>query len=250
MTTRNLEPDQWRNREEWRLVSGRRRQLLKKPHTHTHTHTHIYIYIYKSLFLTYETSKINNTATNYYAFLSTPKPENFLQHCDSAISNSTLCISSLPREHLLAKWHQVNAGQECIAAYFEKETVHTKTLCRINYKCEGQTGLVNQHCNVPGGGPHISEWHSVVSSLPHKHFSYNGVEQLYLAQLAKKTATQTKLKMKMVGNVCTEQTDIHVSAYMFCGTDLRRKGCTMHQIFLSFIAKTKSSSFRCHHLRE
>jgi len=29
MTTRNLEPDQWRNREERRLVSGRRRQLLK-----------------------------------------------------------------------------------------------------------------------------------------------------------------------------------------------------------------------------
>jgi len=29
MTTRNLAPDQWRNREEWRLVSGRRRQLLK-----------------------------------------------------------------------------------------------------------------------------------------------------------------------------------------------------------------------------
>jgi hypothetical protein len=28
MTTRNLEPCQWRNREEWRLVSGRRRQLL------------------------------------------------------------------------------------------------------------------------------------------------------------------------------------------------------------------------------
>jgi hypothetical protein len=28
MTARNLEPDQWRNREEWRLVSGRRRQLL------------------------------------------------------------------------------------------------------------------------------------------------------------------------------------------------------------------------------
>jgi len=28
MTTRNLESDQWRNREEWRLVSGRRRQLL------------------------------------------------------------------------------------------------------------------------------------------------------------------------------------------------------------------------------
>jgi hypothetical protein len=24
MTTRNLEPDQWRNREEWRVVSGRR----------------------------------------------------------------------------------------------------------------------------------------------------------------------------------------------------------------------------------
>jgi hypothetical protein len=31
MTTGNLEPDQWRNREEWRLVSGRRRQVLKKP---------------------------------------------------------------------------------------------------------------------------------------------------------------------------------------------------------------------------
>ena len=30
MTTRNLEPDQWRNRDEWRLVSGRRRQLLKE----------------------------------------------------------------------------------------------------------------------------------------------------------------------------------------------------------------------------
>jgi len=29
--TRNLKPDQRRNREEWRLVSGRRRQLLKKP---------------------------------------------------------------------------------------------------------------------------------------------------------------------------------------------------------------------------
>ena len=28
MTTRNLEPDQWRNRGECRLVSGRRRQLL------------------------------------------------------------------------------------------------------------------------------------------------------------------------------------------------------------------------------
>jgi hypothetical protein len=30
MTTRNLEPYQWRKREEWRLVSGRWRQLLKK----------------------------------------------------------------------------------------------------------------------------------------------------------------------------------------------------------------------------
>jgi len=29
MTTRNLEQDQWRNREEWRLVSGRQRQLLQ-----------------------------------------------------------------------------------------------------------------------------------------------------------------------------------------------------------------------------
>jgi len=29
MTTRDLEPDQWRNGEEWRLVCGRRRQLLK-----------------------------------------------------------------------------------------------------------------------------------------------------------------------------------------------------------------------------
>jgi len=29
MTTRNLEPDQWRNREEWCLVSRSRRQLLK-----------------------------------------------------------------------------------------------------------------------------------------------------------------------------------------------------------------------------
>src|SRR5215510_14710780 len=31
MTSRNLEPDQWRNREEWRLVSGRQRQLINKP---------------------------------------------------------------------------------------------------------------------------------------------------------------------------------------------------------------------------
>jgi hypothetical protein len=29
MTARNLEPDQWRNRKEWRLVSGSRRQLLQ-----------------------------------------------------------------------------------------------------------------------------------------------------------------------------------------------------------------------------
>jgi hypothetical protein len=28
MTARNLEQDHWRNREEWRLVSGRQRQLL------------------------------------------------------------------------------------------------------------------------------------------------------------------------------------------------------------------------------
>ena len=31
MTARNLEPDQWRNREEWRLGSRRQRQLLKIP---------------------------------------------------------------------------------------------------------------------------------------------------------------------------------------------------------------------------
>ena len=31
MTARNLEPDQWRNRGEWRLVSRRQRQLLKIP---------------------------------------------------------------------------------------------------------------------------------------------------------------------------------------------------------------------------
>jgi len=30
MTTRNLKPDRWRHRKEWRLVSGRRRQMLKK----------------------------------------------------------------------------------------------------------------------------------------------------------------------------------------------------------------------------
>ena len=29
MTTRNLEADKWRKTEEWRLVSGRLRQLLK-----------------------------------------------------------------------------------------------------------------------------------------------------------------------------------------------------------------------------
>jgi len=28
MTTRNLEPDQWRNRGEWRLVAKRQQQLL------------------------------------------------------------------------------------------------------------------------------------------------------------------------------------------------------------------------------
>jgi hypothetical protein len=28
MTKRNLKPDQWKNRDEWGLVSGRRRQLL------------------------------------------------------------------------------------------------------------------------------------------------------------------------------------------------------------------------------
>ena len=30
MTARNLEPDQWRNSGEWRLGSGRQRQLLKE----------------------------------------------------------------------------------------------------------------------------------------------------------------------------------------------------------------------------
>jgi hypothetical protein len=29
VATRNLEPDQWRNREEWSLVCGRWRQLLR-----------------------------------------------------------------------------------------------------------------------------------------------------------------------------------------------------------------------------
>ena len=33
MTTRNLETVQWRNSEEWRLVSERRRQLLQKNQT-------------------------------------------------------------------------------------------------------------------------------------------------------------------------------------------------------------------------
>jgi len=33
MTTRNLGSEQWKNREEWRLVSGRQRQLLKKNQT-------------------------------------------------------------------------------------------------------------------------------------------------------------------------------------------------------------------------
>jgi hypothetical protein len=31
MTKRNLEPDKWRNREEWSLVFGRKQQLLKIP---------------------------------------------------------------------------------------------------------------------------------------------------------------------------------------------------------------------------
>ena len=33
MTKRNLEPDQWRNRQAWRLVSGILRQLLKTGRT-------------------------------------------------------------------------------------------------------------------------------------------------------------------------------------------------------------------------
>ena len=39
MTTRNLEPDRCRNREEWCLVSGRRRQLLRKPDRQTDRQT-------------------------------------------------------------------------------------------------------------------------------------------------------------------------------------------------------------------
>ena len=31
LTSRDTEPEQWRNREEWSLGSGRRRQLLNKP---------------------------------------------------------------------------------------------------------------------------------------------------------------------------------------------------------------------------
>ena len=38
MTTRNLEADQWRNRGEWRLVSGRRGQLLNKLNRQTDRH--------------------------------------------------------------------------------------------------------------------------------------------------------------------------------------------------------------------
>ena len=39
MTTRNLEPDQWRNRKKWRLVCGRWRQLFKKPDRQTDRQT-------------------------------------------------------------------------------------------------------------------------------------------------------------------------------------------------------------------
>jgi len=45
MTTRNLEPDQWGNREEWRLVSGRRRQLFKKPDRQTEVYTLTYSHL-------------------------------------------------------------------------------------------------------------------------------------------------------------------------------------------------------------
>ena len=30
MTTRNLEPDQWKNREDWRFVSGKMAKAIKK----------------------------------------------------------------------------------------------------------------------------------------------------------------------------------------------------------------------------
>jgi len=42
-TIRNLEPVQWRNREEWSLVSERRRQLLKNR-------IYIYIYVYTHIY--------------------------------------------------------------------------------------------------------------------------------------------------------------------------------------------------------
>ena len=134
------------------------------------------------------------------------------------------------------------------AVYCEQETVRTKkTPCRINYKCRGQGWVVNQLlppiCNVPGGRPHNSEWHSVVSSLTNKQCQQSGVKPLYHTQQAKKIAIQTKLKIKIVANVCTERIDIYGSIYIFCRTDLLRKRCAMHQIFLSFIAKTKLQIF-------
>jgi hypothetical protein len=55
MTTRNLEPDRWRNREEWNLVSGRQPQMLKKLDRYIKNaeyHTSSYSMTSKSILMT------------------------------------------------------------------------------------------------------------------------------------------------------------------------------------------------------
>jgi len=72
MTTRNLEPDQWGNREEWRLVSGRRRQQFKK----IEQIDRIYLFIPWIPVLAVEWSRVVNTlfvVTQVSTSLNEPK---------------------------------------------------------------------------------------------------------------------------------------------------------------------------------
>ena len=67
MTTRNLETVQWRNKEEWRLVSGRRRQLLQN----WIDRTCLYFWLGYNLFIASKFTSINVIMICYVIILDT-----------------------------------------------------------------------------------------------------------------------------------------------------------------------------------
>jgi len=66
MTTRRLEADQWLNRKEWRLGSGRRRRLSQdRNNIYIYIYIYIYIVIYNLKFHTVIMIVTTNHDTEY-----------------------------------------------------------------------------------------------------------------------------------------------------------------------------------------